>query len=150
MDTIKIKTYEQVHGPGTFVSFRTLSKAEADDVLKRIKHKLSLPEHLEAVRVLQFIRDTSHPVHGVDATRDNFDPKELFRQLSLPRSGNVLLNWYRFDRIDEIRAEDLYLFFGDIWYPFSDDLDIVDPSLNWIVSIDHSGSVRAFRIAAVS
>jgi len=56
------------------------------------------------------------------------------------------LNWYRFDKIDELRFVDLCEKFEDIWYPSSDDLDIFDRNMNWLISIEHSGSIRVLRI----
>ncbi len=45
-----------------------------------------------------------------------------------------------------MKAEDLISTFSDIWYPSSDDLDIIDGTMQWIVSIDHNGTVRALSV----
>jgi hypothetical protein len=55
--------------------------------------------------------------------------------------GNAFLNWYRFDKVDELKFDDLCEVFDDLWYPSSDDLDILNPNINWVVSIEHFGQL---------
>jgi hypothetical protein len=55
------------------------------------------------------------------------------------------VSWYRVDQIDEIAFDDLATWFDDIWYPNSDDLDICDDTLSWVVSINHEGDVNWIR-----
>jgi hypothetical protein len=62
-------------------------------------------------------------------------------------SETIFLNWYRYDDVDEMRLADVTKFFEDIWYPSSDDLDIFDESLRWILSIRHDGEVKYVNLA---
>jgi hypothetical protein len=54
----------------------------------------------------------------------------------------VLINWYRFDDVDEVRTKDLATFFSDFWYASSDDIDIFDPDVTCILSVRHDGTVK--------
>ncbi len=58
---------------------------------------------------------------------------------------DVYLNWHQFESFDRIRLADLDHYFSDIRYPDADDLDIVDDSATWALSIGHEGYVRVLR-----
>jgi hypothetical protein len=141
MDPHKIANYEQQHGAGTFFQFRSFAPEEAHRILQMIKKRMRLPEESDALKVVNAIRKRSSPIEGIDATRDGFDLKRTLERVGFTPSDHLLLNWFRFDQIDEIRTDDLCRNFDDIWYPSSDDLDILESNLNWILSIDHSGAV---------
>ncbi len=36
--------------------------------------------------------------------------------------------------------------FDDIWYPASDDIDLFDSTLDWILSVSHSGLIDLRRL----
>jgi hypothetical protein len=147
MEAFKIENYEREHGAGTFVPFRPLSQKEAEHIFRLIKLRLQLPDELDAIRVLDIIRDKSIVVKGVDATRDGFDLKHLLNQLKLDNADTVLLNWYRFDNIDELRTHDLCQMFSDIWQRSSDDLQVFNSNVDWVLSIEHHGAVSFLRFA---
>ena len=146
MDAFKVENYERDHGKGTFIPFRPVPKAESNQILLSLKRQLHLPVSSEYTYICRFIRENSVLVPGVDAESDDFDLKAVTRQLRFDFGDLVYLNWSRLDGFDEIRFVDLCERFDDIWYPSSDDLDVFDHNLNWIISIEHSGSIRALRI----
>ncbi|EKO31739.1 hypothetical protein LEP1GSC179_0008 [Leptospira santarosai str. MOR084] len=37
---------------------------------------------------------------------------------------------------------DLINNFDDIWYPSVDDIDIIDMSISWILSVSHFGEIK--------
>ena len=37
-------------------------------------------------------------------------------------------------------------YFDDIWYPDSDDIDIFDQTLSWILTVLHNGDVKILQI----
>jgi hypothetical protein len=147
MEAFKIAIYEQRNGTGTFAPFHSLSHEEADRLFQSLKRKLKLPEQLDAVHVIEHIERKNTLVKGIDATQDDFDLMRTLQTAGLEVSEQLFLNWYRFDRMDEIRVDDLCRSFCDIWYTSSDDLDILHASLNWILSIHHSGTVSFLRLA---
>jgi len=146
VDAFKIAIYEQEHGAGTFVPFRSLTKEEADDVFRQLKSRLKLPDELDALQTVDIISQRSVVVEGIDATQDDFDLKQVFSRHHVVLKERLFVNWYRFDRIDEIGTDDLCRSFGDIWYPSSDDLDIIDSNFDWILTVEHSGMVRILRL----
>lgn len=89
--------------------------------------------------------DKSVIVKDAEATKDSFSLKRLLSRLNLDDADNVLLNWHRFDNIDEIRTDDLCNMFSDIWYPSSGDLHIFNSNCDWILSIEHHGVISFLR-----
>ena len=77
---------------------------------------------------------------------DQFSVLKLLRDLQLECSESLYLNWYRFDDVDEMKAEDLSRMFDDIWYPGPDDLDLIHAEAHWILSIDHEGFVKFLNL----
>jgi hypothetical protein len=146
METFKIENYEREHGAGTFLSFRHLTGDKANHVLGSLKRRLELPDEFDGNQVVRFINDKSVIVNGVDATREDFDLKQVLSQLKFNLADTVYLNWYRFDELDEVQTDGLCRVFKDIWYQSSDDLDIVDSNMNWLLSIAHHGVVSALSL----
>jgi len=111
----------------------------------RLTEALGIPPTSSGREILQVVRDRSQPVDGVDAEAKEFDLGKVFDQLELSVSGNVFIDWYWYDEIDEMRAADVIACFDDIWYPSSDDIDVFDQSMDWVVSITHHGEVLVTR-----
>jgi hypothetical protein len=146
VEGFKIENFEQEHGANSFPAFRSLASEETNQMLTSLKRRLGLPDELNAQDVLQSIDQKSVVVDGVDATEDAFDLRAVLGGLGFS-AGKVFVNWYRFDRIDEFGTEDLCKYFGDIFYPSADDLEILDSSLTWLVSIRHYGAVKALGLS---
>ena len=81
----------------------------------------------------------------VDLNSEQFELRTLFDDLRIVPESNVFLNWYRFDDVDEIAFDDLADYFEDIWYPSSDDIDILDASYRWMLSVSHGGQASIAR-----
>jgi hypothetical protein len=145
MEAFKIENFEREHGPGTFIPYRHLSKEEADHLFRSLKRRLGLPDDSDGLRAVKIVRERSTWLKNANAGSEGFDLGRLFEDLKFDVSDTVYLNWYRFDEIDELRTRDLFNTFGDLWYPSSDDLDIFDSSMDWLLSIEHSGALRAFN-----
>jgi hypothetical protein len=69
------------------------------------------------------------------------DPPHPGRPAGDPKSG-WHINWMHFDVVDKMKTVDFIKYFEYIWYPSSDDIDVIDENLNWIMLIDHEGGVR--------
>jgi hypothetical protein len=76
----------------------------------------------------------------------DIDLLHIFNENEISYSEKIYLNWYRFDRIDEMYVMDVAQYFSDLWYPGADDIDVFDFDLNWIISVTHYGdlTVRPF------
>lgn len=67
----------------------------------------------------------------------------VFEQLSINAREVCYVNFYRFDHICEFPTTQLATYFDDIWYPASDDIEIFDDSLAWMIAVDHGGYISA-------
>ncbi len=150
MQAFKIENYEKDSGVGTFVPFRHLSSAESISLIAGLRGSLELPEDISPKDMVLEIHDRSFPVSGVNAVEEKFDLSALLNQLGFDLSELMYLNWYHYDDVDEMRTRDVLMKFSDIWYPSSDDLDLVDAKMRWLVSIHHSGAVRALKLPSGS
>lgn len=50
---------------------------------------------------------------------------------------SVLINFCRFDDIDEMKLDDLNKYFYDIWYPVAEDIEIFDRECSWMILISY-------------
>lgn len=148
MKLFKIENYERVHGKGTFMHFRALPQDEVSLIAGTISRQLGLPANSSGIELVTAIRDKSTPVEGVSASQAGFNLGALFTKLQLDPPPKIYLNWYRFDRLDEIALVDAVKYFGDYWYPAADDLDLIDSAMRWILSVDHDGRVDVLRLPA--
>jgi hypothetical protein len=82
---------------------------------------------------------------GVNSLSDDFRLSQVLWRLRILPPEYVFVNWYRFDDVDEIKFADLESHFTDIWYPSSDDIEVFDSSLKWLIAVSHDGSVGICR-----
>ncbi len=146
MGPIKIKNYEREHGPGTFPGCRPLDSRSLEEVRRQLTGALGIEATSSGREMLQVIQDRSELVEGADAENEDFDLGAVLKRLGLVYGDKLYLNWYRFDDVDEMCAADVIAHFSDIWYPASDDLEVFDRSMSWIVSITHFGAVMVIRM----
>ncbi len=142
MQEFKIHNYERDNGKGTFTPFRHLSCEEGAILRTALGRRLKLPENALGCDILRCIHGAAVSVGGANAKDDRFDLLHLVSRLGYVLPAVVYLNWYQFDDIDELRAMDLAHRFSDIWYPETDDIEIVDIEMRWIVAVTHGGSVK--------
>ncbi|SEH89712.1 hypothetical protein SAMN02927937_02007 [Paenimyroides aquimaris] len=70
---------------------------------------------------------------------------EVFNTLEIFPIEKIYINWYKFDDIDCLYYNDLILYFEDLWFPSSDDIEIFDNTFNWILSIRHDGCISYYK-----
>lgn len=145
MHSSKIENYERDHGLGTFVLFRKITVEETNCFRIHLKKILSLPQEISPKDLVNVISKRSYLLQGFNAEDTEFDLYKLFAKLHLLFPEKIYLNWYQFEELDEISTVDLVNKFHDIWYPSSDDLDLVDPQAQWVISIHHTGAVTLLR-----
>ena len=83
---------------------------------------------------------------GANAEDDQFDLRKVLDELGFVLSEVTYLNWNRFDDIDEISTSELLNHFSDIWYPATDDLEMIDAQMQWVIAVHHSGTVKALKL----
>lgn len=144
MESFKIDHFE-AGGEKSFPEFKSLNLDECSVVARKWRKIFSCAPQIADVDLMKAISLASQPVMGSSSEDDDFDLALVLKRLRITPREMVCLNWYRFDKIDEISFKDLCENFDDIWYPSSDDLDIFDRSFAWIVSIGHHGEVTYWR-----
>ena len=141
MHSIKIENYEQDHGVGTFVNFRLITAQETEILKISLKNSLSLPEEISPKDLVNAISRRSLLVKEINAEDKDFNLEKLFTKLDLLFPEKIYLNWHQFEELDEMLTIDLSNNFNEIWYPSSDDLDLLDPRAQWVISIHHTGAI---------
>lgn len=139
MDEFKLVNFERVHGV-PFPTVERLAPAQCDAIVEKLRKQLGLPASANRLDVVHALDSVEVYVPSVSASDTSFDILSLFPASQISKS--VLLNWYRFDDIDRIDLATVASFFSDIWYPASDDIDMFDEELSWVISIRHDGAVK--------
>jgi hypothetical protein len=141
MHEIKINNFNKSHHGIEFPWYKALSPNDLEVLQKKLKSKLLLDANTDLLRLVKIMASKSSVILGIDAEDISFSLIELLKNQAIKPQSNVLINWYRFDEIDEIDINDLNKYFSDIWYPSADDIDIFDSTLSWFLSISHSGEI---------
>lgn len=144
MESFKIEYFKKDNPTKNFPNFSTLTSDEAHEIYTRLSREME--GGLPPDQLVKKINEIGVPVDDYSAESDNFILKEVFDKLWLQPVSEVYINWYHFDNIDKISLKDLSNNFNDIWYPASDDIDIFDTTLSWILSINHEGSIKIVRL----
>jgi hypothetical protein len=144
MQLFKIDNFEREAG-ASFPSFRTLSAGDCESLRQRLAERLGVHPTIDGLDLVRVVAGLEGRALSVVAERPDFDLRKELTAAGIDPPLSVYLNWYRFDNIDEMRFDDLSSHFDDIWYPSTDDLDIFDSSLGWILSVDHGGHGKVSR-----
>jgi hypothetical protein len=145
MQEIKIQNFERDRGQ-SFPAFRSLSPDQCAALRERVAQKLGLPPETDPLELVRHLAAKEGRYSSQQADEASFDLGKAMDELGIKPKDTIYLNWYRYDDVDEMSVKDLSKFFDDIWYPSSDDLDIFDDSLQWILSIAHDGDVKAIAL----
>lgn len=140
MENYKIKNFEKENPTKEFPDFNTLPGDKAQEIFSELSERIEKnapPDHL-----VKIINQLGAAVKDVKANNDGFDLARVLSELNIRPNENVYINWYRFDNIDEMHFVDLNSYFDEIWYPGSDDIDIFDSTLSWLLSISHDGNIK--------
>lgn len=142
MDDFKITNFERENPNKKFPGVISLKEKETKKIFDIFKQRMDSKfiDGLELVRKLDMVENT---VLDINAKSENFYLTEVFAKLDIFPKDNVYINWYRYDKIDQMQFNDLAQYFNYIWYPDSDDIDLFDDSFSWIVSINHEGIIKS-------
>jgi hypothetical protein len=145
MHNSKIRNFVGSHSGISFPQFRSLTADECVEIRKVLSQKIGSPRH-DGLTLLKALESSAEIVPDSNAESPEFNLAAVLLAKEIVPKNTVYLNWYRLDEIDEIQFTDLSRFFDDIWYPGSDDLEILDGDLNWILFVHHTGSVKLARL----
>ena len=146
VESFKIDHFVRCNDGTSFPDYESLTSRECKEIRSALEAKLGLPPDSAGVVLVSRLADAEESCPGVNAEDDLFDLHEFVTSIDINPVGDVLINWYRFDKIDRMMFADLAEFFDDIWYPSSDDIDIFDSTLQWVLSVSHSGHVRYVKL----
>lgn len=140
MEKFKIVHFEKENPGENFPFFIHLSNEEARGLFEKLQNKIGgslTPQELSLE-----IRERSSYLVGENAEKDDFSVKRVVSRIGVKIRRYIYINWYLFDNIDKMDFSDFNQFFDDIWYPGADDVDIFDNTTDWLVSINHDGSIK--------
>lgn len=147
MDRFKIEHFQRDNPGRVFPAFVTLGAAETHALRERLKRQCGLQSGASDLELTRSLAAASTVLSNADPQGPDFNVATLLRQLNIRPGEEVLVNWYRFDVVDRMRFSDLASHFTDIWYPGSDDIEILDDSCSWILVVPHSGNASLSVIA---
>lgn len=141
MEEFKIKLFEEKNGKSSFPKHVNLNEQQCLDILNLLKSKYEDIKDFDSLNFIKFLSDSQKFLLEFNAESESFSLRQCIDKLKIKPNEEVYINWYRFDDIDKIRFSDLEMWFTDIWFPASDDIDIFDSSFDWLISIRHDGQV---------
>jgi len=146
MDQIKIDDFARDHPAESFPKYRKLSAEDTSWIRNAIVRKLGLVPEVTPLELVKTVSDMSTEVPNVNAEDQNLDLRRLLTKIGVTPKQKVLINWHRFDDVDEMSLDELSKYLLDLWYPRAEAIDIFDDSLSWILSIDYSGTMSLLKL----
>ena len=118
---------------------RELPESDVQALRSRLCGCLGLKPSVDGLTLVKELQRRRRAIDECNAQVDGFDLLTCFARAGVMPAEHVYLNWYRFDRVDEVGFDLFRRCLDDFYYPAADDLDILDSHLTWVVSIDHDG-----------
>ncbi len=146
MDQIKIDDFKRDYPNEPFPSYKKLSKDETLEIRRALATKMGRAPSVDPLELVKTIALRSSEMPAINAEDEGLNLSSLLAQSAIKPSLRVLINWYRFDDIDQLAFDDLSKYLQDLWYPAADAIDIFDETLNWILSIDYSGAISLLKL----
>ncbi|MFO1007928.1 MAG: hypothetical protein U0929_18365 [Planctomycetaceae bacterium] len=139
MERFKIDHFLKSHPGGSFPNFETLGHQDTLAIRSRLAQRLGLAPDA-SYRELQD-RIVSFQIQGATFRQEvmNQSLTSIKIPLDIELSSQVLIDWSSQSNIDRLKWDDFTERFHDIWYPSSEDIDVFDESLSWIMSVSHDG-----------
>lgn len=142
MHEFKLEHFRRDHPGESFPEFQHLTEAECAALTSEVIKRFRLSELRMPSQLVPALWDSARVLEGVDAEETSFSVIRALTAAGAMPTDRVCINWLRdWDTIDRFRLADLDRFFEDIWYPSSDDLEVIAETLDWILLIDHEGVV---------
>lgn len=146
MDAIKIDNFRRSYPGVQFAEFEPLAPDRCIDIRQSVARRLGLPADAPPLEVIAKLHEQAGAELGNAPESGSLDVRITLQKAGVEAGDRVYLNWYRFDDIDEIGVDELSRCFNDIWYPASDDVEVFDGTLSWVLSISHTGRMVLRRL----
>jgi hypothetical protein len=140
MEEFKIELFKSEHKID-FPHYVSLSKEKCLILVNRLSGKYKFSKIDSLIKLLYSNKEL---LLNIDDCKE-FKFIDILNSLKIIPLTNVYINWYRFDAINIFITDDVDKYFFNIWFPTSDDIDIFDESLDWIVSVRHDGCVSFLK-----
>jgi len=135
--------------PGTpFPKFVSLDPSECQLIRGRLAAAFTLECDSENATELWEAMCRIQPVplgrvpNATEAYSDEWLVQALLEANGVLHTDPIYINWRHFDDVDRFEsAVSVERSFRSIWYPASDDVDLFDDSMSWVMSVDHDGCV---------
>lgn len=139
MDEFKITLFESEYSE-CFPKYVTLAETNCNELANElsVKYKLRRDTLEDDMFNKQFKFKDYNALDGFELI------KTLFKLEIIPLE-RVFINWYMFKQIDEFDIKDVDKYFDDIWFPSSDDIDIFDKTLDWVLTVRHDGFISYLK-----
>ena len=144
MDEVKIQNFANANPGKPLPVVRHLDTKECETLRVALAAKLGQPPQSSALEILRELELRSQDLSGTRPSDSGFRLANLFSQLRLD-VRRIYINWSSFDDIDEMTAQDFSDLFHELWYPSSDDIEVFDSSLNWVLLVRHFDVVQIVR-----
>jgi hypothetical protein len=144
MNEIKVRNFERENNC-PFPQFRSLAVNERDGLRRALAQKIGLPLEIDKGQLLEHLHKHMTIIPSANADTESFDAAALMTQLGFPLKGTVYINWDQFDEIDVLSSSVFADHFSDLWYPSSDDIEIISEDLNAIMAVRHDGAVSLWK-----
>jgi hypothetical protein len=135
MEEFKILLFESEYKL-SFPGYEVLSTSACEKLINSIagKHQIDISNFEQQLTSMQSFYKRTDALEG-------FNLLNTLTELKIKPLSKVFLNWYRYEKIDVFKIDDVDNYFYSIWFPSSDDIDLFDESLSWILSIRHDGFI---------
>ena len=141
MDKFKIAHFERDNPGRLFPEFRSLSPTEVQAIQRKLLGRFGIDSSESVASFLNLIASNEQFVAGVNAEHSDFCLRSVLLAEGIQPESKLFVNWDRYNSIDEFQTADLSTYFDYVWYPGSDDIDIFDNTMSWILSVRHDGAV---------
>lgn len=145
MQGIKLQYFPMRHEGKQFPTYKTLNLGDNLSLYRRIVDKFNFGKDILPFDLVDRVNKQAQFHPGVNVKNNGFDLAKFLEEQQIIPQENVYLNWGAFDNIDSMSSKDLSGNFKDIWFS-GEDLTLFDDSLNWMVLIDHHGSIGTLKI----
>ena len=145
MNGVKLQHFQMRSKGEQFPTFKTLSLSENLTLYKKIVGKFNSGKDILPFDLLDKVYKETQFNPGINAKSNDFDLSKFLEEQQISPQENIYLNWGAFDNIDSMSSKDLIKHFKGIWFS-GDDLVLFDDSLNWMVFIDHHGSIGTLKV----
>lgn len=142
MEKFKIDNFVRENPSCVFPDVLTLTQDETLSIRSKLIDILKLDRTIDSLKLINFLWEQSSAINSINAEEEDFNFFEVIRLVGVQPEQSILVNWDRMETIDRIRLDDFCKYFSDIWYPSSDDIEVFDNSLTWMILVEHSGNIR--------